>query len=146
EISKASPNLSDDTLSTIVNRILYDSRMRFMPPPPSLPLPDRGSAFGHRSGKSTRRILPGFLFSRNSFDSTSYEEIHKKFMEELQLNGIKASFDFAIISKHPDSLFPLEGQDMPLLGDRRRDRFHSVTESGLNIRPLLIDAEESRFI
>src|SRR5690606_33945797 len=89
EISKASPNLSDDTLSTMVDRILYDSRMRFMPPPPSLPLPKRGSAFDHSGGKSTRRILPGFLFSWYSLDSTSYEEICKKFKEELQLNGIK---------------------------------------------------------
>ncbi len=135
EISKATLGLSDDSVNAIADDIssrIFPDRFTSLPFPTPIP--------------AGRRLIPNFFFSRYSFDSTSYEEIRKKFTEELRLGGVKASFNFEIISLQREPPFSAEGRHRPSPDNWGERAFNTISESGLNIRPLLIDAEQGRFI
>ncbi|RZF61597.1 sensor histidine kinase [Sphingobacterium corticibacterium] len=121
ELIKMYPNVSADSLSQIMERIKpAPPRHAFLKPDGRLPL-------------RPPQLFPGFLFNYVTFDTTTYNVLQHRIGELLYANDLKTDFKLDIFTAK-------DGEFMV------RTPVNSLSGTTLTLRPLLIDAQQHRFI
>lgn len=153
ELIKTYPNVSADSLSEIMERI----KGKILPP---MLRQDRQQIntmhFPPESGKRAfpkgdmhmpprpHQLLPGFLFSHVTFDSTSYNILHDRLCELLNENDLKINFKLDVFTAE-NGEFIAENR-RKISSAAIRTPINSFSGTTLTIRPLLINAQEHQFI
>jgi len=155
ELIKTYPNVSADSLSEIMERIKDEIL------PPRILIRQNGQQanpmhFRSESGKRgfprgdihmpphPPQLLPGFLFSDVTFDSTSYNTLHDRLRGLLNENDLKINFKLDVFTAK-NGEFITENR-RTISSAAIRTPINSLAGTTLTIRPLLIDAQQHQFI
>lgn len=127
ELVKTYPNLSVDSLSEIMERTRKNISPPIIPPP-----------------APRKHIFPGFFFNQVTFDSTTYNIIQDRIRELLDENDLRTHFKLDILSAKEVEFQSNKWQKTPL--EPIHPPIQSISGTTITVRPLLIDAQQHRFM